>query len=337
MTHSYSMYHFHHFPDHLRFPPLFSFLVVGVPLVMRPRFSSTHRALCPPAAAVELSTPLMLARSRTYISRSAESLKPELRSMGSSSSVTLADLRHHRISATLEPEVKMATKGITMIRQLSSILAPSASSPRWHYNSPFSPALRPHHAEMLQVSPITSSPPNGCRRQSSRDASERKLGLHLLGRIQFGQLCSFLWACFNSGGPSNTFSWPMSDLSCRLLNPNVFMCRHIAMNGRGLLSWLVSTLVQRMFDTSIYYTCFAGFILLLVSNFSSEKSSSISSHWERSRSSSSCLKERTVPPICLFTRGQLSSVALPRIYPNSSTALSSSVALRHKTYSDSSG
>lgn len=95
------------------------------------------------------------------------------------------------------------------------------------------------------------------------------------------------------------------------------MCRHIARIGRRLPCRLVSIVIQRIFDTSIHCTCFAGYALQLVSNLSCEKSLSFSSHWKRSRSPSSCLKEITFPPFV--------SIAIPRNSLNPSTAFLSSV------------
>lgn len=111
--------------------------MVGDLLAVAMRFgdSSTHRPSIPMAAVDESCSPLMLARSRKPISKYGESLKSLFipihapGSMASSGSVSLVDHRPHRSSDSLDLVVKMAAKGLTLIRQISSNPAPSASNP----------------------------------------------------------------------------------------------------------------------------------------------------------------------------------------------------------------
>lgn len=231
----------------------------------------------------------MSARSLKNRSKSGESLEPKPNpilapsSRGSSDFVNLADRRPHRVSESLEPVVKLAAEGLTLIRQFPSTPAPSGPTYRWKRSSPPLPGRKPHSLLKVHSPPFINPPPPQCHRCFAWIVRGKR-GFTFLGLILVGPLWFLSWPLYNNGGPTSKSkpSWPKSELKCDLNKLFVSLLQRRTSFGQGLLSSSALTKVQRLFNTLFHYNRMAKFDLLLVSNSSCEKRLQISSQWERS-------------------------------------------------------
>ncbi|KAG7567648.1 hypothetical protein ISN45_Aa04g005030 [Arabidopsis thaliana x Arabidopsis arenosa] len=194
-------------PDHHSTFPLLWFMVVGDHFIKLFRTLSHSWSSNLLDACDETYPAFLLARSlKVKFAKMLEfglNISPASRSMESCWFASLVDHRSHWNLATLEPKMKMAAEGLTLIHQALSVLVPVTLSNWYRSPSPVSSPV-PQPPAMSLSTPIICSPSPSRHTQRLIAPVKRKLGISVLGFSLYGPLCLPSWH-FQVFGPIKCF------------------------------------------------------------------------------------------------------------------------------------